>query len=129
MIIIPSMPTRFRPLPQLEIDLEVHELRTLAFVLDRITSPECYTSGLCSSVIEICNFLSVHKVNVYGIDHKFGEAISKGMNTEENTLKHRYLGSYLFEKQKHIITVKELATIRDTWARHIARSIYEQIGD
>ena len=129
MIIIPSMPTRFRPLPQLEIDLEVHELRTLAFVLDRITSPECYISGLCSSVIEICNFLSVHKVNVYGIDHKFKKAVEEGMNPPEENTRHLYLGSYLFEKQKHIITIKELAAIRDAWARHIARSIYEQIGD
>ena len=129
MIIIPSMPTRFRPLPKLEIKLDTPELRILAFVLDRITSPECYSSGLCSSVIEICNFLSVHKVNVYGIDHKFSKAVDEGMNPSEENTRHLYLGSYLFEKQRHIITVKELATIRDTWARHIARSIYEQIGD
>lgn len=129
MIIIPSMPTRFRPLPKLEIKLDTPELRILAFVLDRITSPECYISGLCSSVIEICNFLSVHKVNVYGIDHKFSKAVKEGMNPPEENTRHLYLGSYLFEKQRHIITVKELATIRDTWARHIARSIYEQIGD
>ena len=38
MIIIPSMPTRFRPLPQLEIQLNLPELRALAFVLDRVLS-------------------------------------------------------------------------------------------
>ena len=128
MIIIPSMPTRFRPLPQLEIDLEAHELRTLAFVLDRIVSPEGYTAGLCFSVNrKLCQ----HEFapNRMYIAYKFSKAVSKGMNPPGKNLYHQYIGGYLSKTWNESITVKELATIRDAWARHIARSIYEQIGD
>ena len=125
MIIIPSMPTRFRPLPQLEIDLEFHELRTLAFVLDRIVSPE---GGLCFSVDRKL-YQHALEPNRMHITYKFSKAVGKGMNPPGKKSYHQYLGGYLSKKWNRSITVKELATIRDTWARHIARSIYEQIGD
>ena len=127
MITIPSMPTRFRPLPQLEIDLEVHELRILAFVLDRIVSPEGYTAGLCFSVDR-----KLHQhalvLNRTWVAYKFSNAVGKGMNPPGKNSYHQYIGGYLSKTWNESITVKELATIRDAWARHIARSIYEQIG-
>ena len=128
MIIIPSMSTRFRHLPQLEIDLEVHELRTLAFVLDRIVSPESYTAGLCVSVDR-----KLHQhalvLNRTHIAYKFSKAVCEGMNPPTEKTYHQYIDSYLSKTWNRSITVKELATIRDTWAAHIARFIYEQIGD
>lgn len=127
MIIIPSMPTRFRPLPQLEIDLEVHELRALAFVLDRIVSPESYTAGLCLSVEEM---LYTHAlVTNRGVAYKFSKAVGEGMNPPEENTYYTYIGGYISKGLNKSITDKELAAIRDAWARHIARSIYEQIGD
>ena len=128
MIIIPSMPTRFRPLPQLEIDLEVHELRTLAFVLDRIVSPEGYIAGLCFSVDKKLHQHALEPNRTY-IAYKFRKAVCEGMNPPTENTYHRYIGSYLSKTWDSSITVKELAAIRDAWARHIARSIYEQIGD
>ena len=128
MITIPSMPTRFRPLPQLEIHLETHELRTLAFALDRIVSPESYTAGLCLSVLEkLYEHALAH--NIGRVDCKFAKAVSKGMNPPGQNEHHQYIGSYLPKTWNQSIAIKELATIRDAWARHIARSIYEQIGD
>lgn len=128
MIIIPSMPTRFRPLPQLEIDLEVHELRTLAFVLDRVVSHEGYTAGLCTSVDRK---LHQHTLgpNRTHIAYKFTKAVGKGMNPPGKNSYHQYIGGYLSKTWSMPITEKELAAIRNAWARHIARSIYEQIGD
>ena len=128
MITIPSMPTRFRPLPQLELDLEAHELRTLAFVLDRVVSPESYTGGLCLSV---CIMLYEHALahNIGRVDCKFAKAVSKGMNPPGQNGYHQYISDYLYREWGKRITDKELAAIRDAWAKHIARSIYEQIGD
>ena len=128
MITIPSMPTRFRHLPQLELDLEAHELRTLAFVLDRIVSPESYTCGLCLSV---CAMLYEHALahNVGRVDCKFAKAVNEGMNPPGENKYHQYIGGYLCKRWNESITDKELAAIRDAWAKHIARSIYEQIGD
>ena len=129
MITIPSMPTRFRPLPQLEIHLETHELRTLAFALDRIVSPESYTAGLCLRVLEkLHEHALAHNVSVSWIASEFGKAVSKGMNPPGKDTHCLYIGGYLDERWNKSITDKELATIRDAWARHIARSIYEQIG-
>ena len=127
MITIPSMPTRFRPLPQLEIHLETHELRTLAFVLDRIVSPESHTAGLCLSVLEkLYEHALAH--NIGRVDCKFAKAVSKGMNPPGQNEHYQYIGSYISEEWKHALTLKELAAIREAWAKHIARSIYEQIG-
>lgn len=122
------MSTRFRPLPQLKIDLEVHELRTLAFVLDRIVSPEGYTAGLCFSVDRK---LHQHELgpNRTWVAYKFGNAVCEGMNPPGKNSYHQYIGGYISKGWNESITVKELAAIRDAWARHIARSIYEQIGD
>ena len=129
MITIPSMPTRFRPLPQLEIHLETHELRTLAFVLDRIVSPESYTAGLCFRVLgKLHEHALAHNVSVSGIANEFGKAVSKGMNPPGQNEHYQFIGSYLPKTWNQSITAKQLATIRDAWARHIARSIYEQIG-
>ena len=128
MIIIPSMPTRPRPLPHLEIHLEAHELRTLAFALDSVVSPESWTGGLCLNV-ELILFTLTLDVNK--IIFEFGLAIHHGMNqSKRNGNSHTYLYSYLEpERLANPLTVKELAAIRTAWARHIARSIYEQIGD
>ncbi len=89
MITIPSMPTRFRPLPELEIYLETPQLRELAGALER--------------------------------------AVWCGMNRDrgESDRFCVYLYHYLGEDD---VTDEELTTIRQTWAAHIARSIYEQIG-
>ena len=128
MITIPSMPTRHRSLPQLEIDLEAHDLRILAFVLDRIVSPEGCTAGLCLSVKEMLkgHALGHHSVHVA---YKFADAVGKGMNPPEENIYHQYVGSYISKEWKYNLTIEKLAAIRTAWARHIARSIYEQIGD
>ena len=129
MITIPSMPTRFRRLPQLEIDLEVHELRTLAFVLDRIVSPEGYTAGLCYGVERKLHQHSLGHTHTRHVAYQFSKAVGEGMNPPGKNSYHQYIGGYLSKRWNESITVKELAAIRDAWARHIARSIYEQIGD
>ena len=128
MIIIPSMPTRFRPLPKLELDISLSGLRDLAFVLDRVVSPEGYTAGLC---VRVDRKLHQHALgpNRTHIAYKFSKAVCEGMNPPTENTYHQYIGGYLSKTWNESITVKELATIRDTWARHIARSIYEQIGD
>ena len=129
MITIHPMPTRFRPLPKLELDLDVPQLRTLAFVLDRIVSPKSYKAGLCLSVNEMLHVMFTNKVNVIIIAYEFGSAVSKEMNPPGQNEYHQYISSYLCEGWNESITDKEIAAIRDTWAKHIARSIYEQIGD
>ena len=128
MIIIPSMPTQFRPLPQLEIQLNLPELRALAFVLDRVLSLESPQAGLCFSVDRKLHEYTLGPKRMY-VAYQFMKAISKGMNTPKENTYHRYLGSYISKGLNESITVKELAAIRTAWARHIARSIYEQIGD
>ena len=129
MITIPSMPTRHRSLPQLEIDLEAHELRTLAFVLDSIVSPKSYTAGLCLSVDRKLHLTPKYNVNVSRIAYKFAKAVGEGMNPPGKKTYYQYIGDYISKGRYESITNKELAAIRDTWAAHIARSIYEQIGD
>ena len=126
MITIPSMPTRFRPLPQLELNLSPSELRTLAFVLDRIVSPKSYTAGLCMSVR-----IKLHELglNTMQIACEFSKAVDEGMNPQEGNTHNQYITSYLYRVWSESITSKEIAAIRDAWAKHIARSIYEQIGD
>ena len=128
MIIIPSMPTRFRPLPQLELNISLSGLRILAFALDRIVSPEGYTAGLCLSVDRK---LHEHVLgpNRMFVAYNFSKAVDEGMNPPTENTHHQYIGSYLSKTWTESITEKEFAAIRDTWARHIARSIYEQIGD
>ena len=126
MITIPSMPTRFRPLPQLELNLSLSELRALAFVLDRIVSPESYTGGLCLSVSKKLRELGL---NTMQIACEFSKAVDEGMNPQEGNTHNQYITSYLYRVWSESITSKEIAAIRDAWAKHIARSIYEQIGD
>ena len=126
MVTIPSMPTRFRPLPQLELNLSLSELRTLAFVLDRIVSPESYTAGLCMSVRIKLHDLGL---NTMQIACEFSKAVDEGMNPQEGNTHNQYITSYLYRVWSESITSKEIAAIRDAWAKHIARSIYEQIGD
>ena len=126
MITILSMPTRFRPLPQLELNLSLSELRALAFVLDRIVSPESYTVGLCLSVR-----IKLHKLglNTEQIACEFSKAVDEGMNPQGRNTHNQYITSYLYKAWNESITSTEIAAIRDAWAKHIARSIYEQIGD
>ena len=126
MVTIPSMPTRFRPLPQLELNLSLSELRTLAFVLDRIVSPESYTAGLCMSVR-----IKLHELglNTMQIACEFSKAVDEGMNPQEGNTHNQYITSYLYRVWSESVTSTEIAAIRDAWAKHIARSIYEQIGD
>ena len=120
------MPTQFRPLPQLELNLSLSELRALAFVLDRIVSPESYTVGLCLSVPKKLHDL---ELNTTQIDREFSKAVNKGMNPQGRNTHNQYITSYLYKAWSESITSKEIAAIRDAWAKHIARSIYEQIGD
>lgn len=128
MITIPSMPTRFRPLPQLELNLSLSELCALAFVLDRIVSFESYTAGLCLSV-SVSIKLRDLGLNTVHIACEFSKAVDEGMNPQGRNTHNQYIGDYLYEVWSELITSKEIAAIRDAWAKHIARSIYEQIGD
>ena len=115
MITIPSMPTRFRPLPELEINLEIPQLRELAGALDRVKVDRRWRAGLC---IAVCASVTTQ--------YAFERAISLGMNKYAGDRICAYLYHYLCEDD---ITIEELTAIRQAWAAHIARSIYEQIGD
>ena len=117
MITIPSMPTRLRPLPELEIDLEIPQLRKLAGVLDRVKVDSRWRAGLCLTVV----------VGSTAVQYAFERAVSRGMNKNAGELGryHGYLYQYLDEDD---ISLEELTAIRQAWASHIARSIYEQIG-
>ena len=126
MITIPSMPTRFRPLPQLKLNISLPELRALAFVLDRIVSPKSYTAGLCLSVRIKLHDLGL---NTMQIACEFSKAVDEGMNPQEGNTHNQYITSYLYKVWSESVTSTEIAAIRDAWAKHIARSIYEQIGD
>ena len=118
MITIPSMPTRFRPLPELKFNLEIPQLRELAGVLDRVKVDRRRNAGLCFAVCT-CATVTTH--------YAFARAVSRGMNKDAGGFDryYGYLYEYLGEEN---ITIEELTAIRQAWASHIARSIYEQIG-
>ena len=117
MITIPSVPTRFRPLPELEVHLETPQLRELAYTLDRVKVDSKWCAGLCIAVAEMA---------ASPVWHAFGLAVSYGMNRDSEPDRfYAYLYQYLGEDD---ITLEELTEIRQAWASHIARSIYEQIG-
>ena len=118
MITIPSMPTRLRPLPELEIGLETPQLRELACVLDRVRTDGQLRNGLCNAVAGMAT---------PSVWHAFTHAVSRGMNKDAGELDRycTYLDQYLGEDDA---TFEELTAIRQAWAAHIARSIYEQIG-
>ena len=117
MITIPSMPTRLRPLPELEIDLSVPQLRNLAGALDRVKVDSRRRAGLCLAV----------DVGSTATQYAFERAVSRGMNKDAGELDRycMYLYQYLGEDD---VSLEELTAIRQAWAAHIARSIYEQIG-
>lgn len=118
MITIHPMPTRLRPLPELKLDLNAPRLRELARTLDRVKIHTDRYDGLCFAVMrDACDLqTAIH----------FGKAVSRGMNKDAGELDQpgMYMYQYLGE-----VTIEELTAIRQAWARHIARSIYEQIGD
>lgn len=118
MITIPSMPTRFRPLPELELNLEIPQLRELAGALDRVKVDLRWRAGLCTAVTTCAPVTA---------QYAFERAVSRGMNKDAGELDRycTYLYQYLGEDD---ITLEELTAIRQAWAAHIARSIYEQIG-
>lgn len=117
MITIPSMPTRLRPLPELELELNVPQLRELAYALDRVRTDSHLRNGLC---------IAVAGMATPSVGHAFGHAVLHGMNRDNGdrccAYLHRYLGMDYVESV-------ELTAIRRAWAAHIARAIYEQIGE
>ena len=119
MITIPSMPTRFRPLPELELELETPQLRELAYTLDRVKVNNRWSAGLCFALMNAEVSFATHNA--------FTQAVSRGMNKDTGELDryYGYLYQYLGEDN---ITLEELTAIRQAWAAHIAHSIYEQIG-
>ena len=116
MITIPSMPTRLRPLPELELDLSVPQLRNLAGALDRVKVESRWRAGLCLAVTTEASVAT---------QYAFERAISRGMNKDTKDRHCMYLYQYLGEDD---VSLEELTAIRQAWAAHIARSIYEQIG-
>ena len=118
MITIPSMPTRLRPLPELELDLSVPQLRNLAGALDRVKVDSRRRAGLCLAVTTEASVAA---------QYAFERAVSRGMNKDAGELDRYcvYLYQYLGEDD---VSLEELTAIRQAWAAHIARSIYEQIG-
>ena len=118
MITIPSMPTRFRPLPELKFNLEIPQLRELAGALDRVKVDLRWRPGLCFAVT-VAQAVTTH--------YAFERAVSRGMNKDAGEFDRHctYLCQYLGEDN---VTLEELTAIRQAWASHIARSIYEQIG-
>ena len=117
MITIPSIPTQLRPLPELEIDLETPQLRELAGALDRVRTDGQLRNGLCSAVAGMAT---------YSVWHAFSHAVLHGMSRDKGDRHCTYLDQYLGEND--VVDLKELTEIRQAWAAHIARSIYEQIG-
>ena len=119
MITIPSMPTQYRPLPELEIDLETPQLRELAYTLNRVKVESQWKAGLCLALIGTEASVAAQKA--------FTQAVSRGMNKDTGELDqyYGYLYQYLGEDD---VGLEELTAIRQAWAAHIARSIYEQIG-
>ena len=118
MITIPSMPTRLRPLPELELDISAPQLRELAGALDRVKVDSEWRAGLCLAMVTEASAAA---------QHAFQLAVSRGMNKDAYELERycTYLYQYLGEDD---VGLKELTEIRQAWASHIARSIYEQIG-
>ena len=121
MITIPSMAIgkRLRPLPELELDLSAPQLRELAYTLDRVKVNSEWRVGLCFAIINA-------EVS-FTAQQAFTQAVSRGMNKDTGELNryYGYLYQYLGENN---VNLKELTAIRQAWAAHIARSIYEQIG-
>ena len=118
MITIPSMPTRLRPLPELELNLEIPQLRELAGALDQVKVASRWRPGLCFAVT-VAQAVTTH--------YAFERAVSRGMNKDAGELDRYciYLYQYLDEDD---VSLEELTAIRQAWAAHIARSIYEHIG-
>ena len=118
MITIPSMAVGkwLRPLPELKINLEIPQLRELAGALDRVKVYRRWRAGLC---IAVCASVTTQ--------YAFERAVSRGMNKNAGEIDrhHGYLYQYLGVDN---VTLEELTVIRQAWASHIARSIYEQIG-
>ena len=120
MITIHPMPTRLRPLPELKLHLNAPQLRELAGTLDRVKIHTGWCAGLCLAVIR-----DAHDAHDLQTAIHFGKAVSRGMSKDAGELDqpgiymHHYLGK---------VTIEELTAIRQAWAAHIARSIYEQIG-
>ena len=121
MITIPSMPTQYRPLPELEIELETPQLRELANILGEVAVEPHRFAGLC---IEVAS-----RANDAHIDRIFSQAVSFGMNraVENGASFCTYLHHYL-NLGEDDVNLEELTATRQAWAAHIARSIYEQIG-
>ena len=119
MITIPSMPTQLRPLPELELELNAPQLRKLAGALDRAKVDSKWRGGgLCFAVRAEVSVTT---------QYAFQQAVSHGMNKDASELNRYciYLYQYLGEDD---VSIEELTAIRQAWAAHIARSIYEQIG-
>ena len=62
----------------------------------------------------------------WSVWHAFSRAVSHGMNRDNGDRYVPYLDQYLGGND--VVDLKELTEIRQAWAAHIARSIYEQIG-
>ena len=120
MLTIPSMTVGkwLRPLPELEINLEIPQLRELAGALDRVKVNRRWSAGLCIAVTT-CAPITTH--------YAFKLAVSRGMNKDVGE-PDRYCTSLYHYLGEDNVTLEELTAIRQAWASHIARSIYEQIG-
>lgn len=118
MITIPSMPTCSRPLPELEFNLEIPQLRELAGALERVKVHRRWHAGLCFAVCT-CATVTTH--------YAFERAVSRGMNKDAGDFGQYYVYLYEYLGEDNV-TLEELTAIRQAWAAHIARSIYEQIG-
>ena len=127
MIVIPPMPTRFRPLPELRIHLDRDELLLLAQILSFVKVEPGWREGLCAAVDRVRGLSR--------LTAEFSFAIQLGMNRSNLGENHQYLSSYLLgwasweAPGSSGLTVEELAEIRQAWAKHIERSILEQVGD
>ena len=117
MITIPSMPTQYRPLPELEIDLETPQLRELAYTFDRVKVESQWNAGLCLALIGTEASVATQRA--------FERAVSRGMYKDAGRC---CVHLYQYLDEVIDITLEELTAIRQAWAAHIARSIYEQIG-
>lgn len=115
MITIHPMPTRIRPLPELELELDIPQLRELAGALDQVRTNGQLRNGLC---------ITVAGMTTPSVRHAFGDAVLHGMS--------KYSGNqycvYLYQYLGGYVSIEERTAIRQAWAKHIARAIYEQIG-
>ena len=124
MITIPAMPTRLRPTPVLKLHLNREELLHLAGALGGVMIEPGWTAGLCHEVEKA--------INSYRVVAEFSIAIERAMNQHLPERPYKYIYSYLEEgvgRYMSGLTVEELAGIRQAWAKHIERSILEQVGD